>query len=59
MGSGLALLFGFFAFLGGFLGGFFLGSDPSCQRLTPFLKGKGKSNGIRHQENSEGLHAGF
>jgi hypothetical protein len=33
--------------------------DSSCQRLTPFHERKGKSNGIRHQENSEGLHAGF
>ena len=36
-----------------------LDSDPSCRRLTPFQERKGKSNGIRHQENAEGLHAGF
>jgi len=34
-------------------------SDPSCQRLTPFLERKGKSNGIRHQKNAKRLHAGF
>jgi hypothetical protein len=39
--------------------GFFLGSDPSCQRLTPFHERKGKSNDIGHQENSERLHVGF
>ena len=40
-------------------GGFFLLSDPSCQRLTLFRERKGKSNGIRHQAHAEGLHAGF
>ena len=33
--------------------------DPSCQKLTPFLERKGKSNGIKRQEDPEGLHAGF
>jgi hypothetical protein len=39
--------------------GFFILHDPYWQRLTPFLERKGKSYGIRHQENSERLYAGF